>query len=129
MAARRAQYGRRWNEMVDAGIVAAAEALARAGLIQGDLPLKEVQKTLREHYAAFGYEAEAARCALVELADVGYVWDESGESEAYVAAIPTLAGYTLAKAESYDMESVRANFGLRLERWRQEQAMGRGPAG
>ena len=128
MAARRAQYGRRWNEMVDAGIVAAAEALAQAGLVEGDLPLKEVQKTLREHYAAFGYEAEAARCALVELADIGYVWDESGESEAYVAAIPTLAGYTLAKSESYDMESVRANFGLRLERWSQEQAMGRGPA-
>lgn len=128
MTARRAQYGRRWNEMVDAGIVAAAEALAQAGLVEGDLPLKEVQKTLREHYAAFGYEAEAARCALVELADIGYVWDESGESEAYVAAIPTLAGYTLAKSESYDMESVRANFGLRLARWRQEQAMGRGPA-
>ena len=129
MTARRAQYGRRWNEMVDAGIVTAAEALAQAGLVEGDLPLKEVQKTLREHYAAFGYEAEAARCALVELADIGYVWDESGESEAYVAAIPTLAGYTLAKSESYDMESVRANFGLRLERWHQDQAMGRGPAG
>ena len=129
MAARRAQYGRRWNEMVDAGVVGAAEALARAGLAQGSLPLKAVQKTLREHYAAFGYQAESARCALVELADIGYVWDESGESDAYVAAIPTLAGYTLAKAESYDMESVMANFGLRLERWQQEQAMGHGPAG
>ena len=129
MAARRAQYGRRWNEMVDAGVVGAAEALAQAGLAQGELPLKEVQKTLREHYASFGYDAEALRCALVELADIGYVWDESGESEAYVAAIPTLAGYTLAKAESYDAQSVMANFGLRLERWRGEQAIGSKLAG
>ncbi len=124
MGARRAQYGRRWSEMLDAGVVGAAEALARAGLAQRGLPLKAVQKTLREHYAALGFEAAAARCALVELADIGYIWDESGESEAYVAAIPTLAGYTLAKAESYDMNSVMANFGLRLERWRQEQAAG-----
>ncbi len=124
MGARRAQYGRRWSEMLDAGVVGAAEALARAGLAQRGLPLKAVQKTLREHYAALGFEAAAARCALVELADIGYIWDESGESEAYVAAIPTLAGYTLAKAESYDMNSVIANFGLRLERWRQEQAAG-----
>ena len=92
------------------------------------MPLKEVQKTLREHYAAFGYGAEAVRCALVELADIGYIWDESGESDAYVAAIPTLPGYTLAKAESYDTESVMANFGLRLNRWREEQAMGAMPA-
>ena len=124
MSARRAQYGRRWSEMLDAGVVGAAEALARAGLAQRGLPLKAVQKTLREHYAALGFDAAAARCALVELADIGYIWDESGESEAYVAAIPTLAGYTLAKAESYDMDSVMANFGLRLEHWRQEQAAG-----
>ena len=126
MAARQAQYGRRWNEMVDAGVVAAAEALARAGLAEGELPLKAVQKTLREHYSAFGYGAEAVRCALLELADIGYIWDESGESDAYVAAIPTLAGYTLAKAEGYDTQSVMANFGLRLNRWREEQAMGTG---
>ena len=128
-AARRTPYGRRWNEMVDAGVVGAAQALARAGLAEGDLTLKEVQRTLREHYAAFGHDAEAVRCALVELADIGFVWDESGESEAYSAAIPTLAGYTLAKAGSYDVESVMANFGLKLERWRREQIVVAGREG
>ncbi len=121
--ARRQYYGDRWLELLEGGMVGAAEALVDAGLGTRELPLLEAEAVLEACFGSAGYGWDAVECALGTLQDLGFLWDESGESASFVAGIPSLARYVLGRAGSYTAARAAANFERRLERWREESRL------
>ena len=120
-ASRNKCYGRRWQEMMRAGVVGAAEALAENGLAEAELSLLEVETVLEAHFAALGIGWDGVDCAKDILADMGFLWDEAGQGTAFRAGIPSLAKYLLTQRGAVSEEGIRNRLARTIAEWRQEQ--------
>ena len=121
MASRMIYYGRRWQEMMRAGVVGAAEALAAHGLGETELSLREVETVLEAHITALGIGWDGVDCAKDILADMGFLWDEAGQGTAFRAGIPSLAKYLLTQRDSVSEDGIRNRLARTIEQWRREQ--------
>lgn len=120
MASRTTYYGRRWQEMMRAGVVGAAEALATHGLGETELSLREVETVLEAHVTALGIGWDGVDCARDILADMGFLWDEAGQGTAFRAGIPSLAKYLLAQRGSVGEAGLRNRLARTIKQWREE---------
>ena len=121
MASRTTYYGRRWQEMMRAGVIGAAEALAANGLGETELSLREIETVLDTYVTALGIGWDGVDCARDTLTDMGFLWDEAGGGTAFRAGIPSLTKYLLAQRGTVSEDGMRNRLARTIEQWRREQ--------
>lgn len=106
-------YEERYLELFDAGILPAAEAVARLFISQKDKSISaaafevavalSIDKKIEETVKKSGVTEPAARVG-AELRDFGFVWSQIGKEDSYEAGIPGLMNYVVERADERESE-------------------------
>ncbi len=106
-------YEERYLELFDAGILPAAEAVARRFISQKEKSISaaafevavslSIDKKMEELVKKGGGIEPAARVGS-ELRDFGFVWSQIGKEDSYEAGIPSLMNYVVERADKRDSE-------------------------
>lgn len=106
-------YEERYLELFDAGILPAAEAVARRFVSQKEKSISaaafevavslSVDKKMEELVKKGGGNEPAARVG-AELRDLGFVWRQIGKEDSYEAGIPSLMNYVVERADKRESE-------------------------
>lgn len=106
-------YEERYLELFDAGVLPAAEAVARRFILQKEKSISaaafevavslSIDKKMEELVKKNGGAEPAARVGS-ELRDFGFVWSQIGKEDSYEAGIPSLMNYVVERADKRESE-------------------------
>ena len=106
-------YEERYRELFDAGVLPAAETVARRFISQKEKSISaaafevsvslSIDKKMEELVKKDGGVEPAARVGS-DLRDFGFVWSQIGKEDSYEAGIPSLMNYVVERADEREIE-------------------------